>query len=166
MSTELLTETEQYLTFNLGEEQFAVNVSRVREVVEFASITRIPRTPDYMRGVINLRGSVVPVIDMRLKFDMSKTEKTIDTCVVVMELSAENETLVLGALADSVQEVVEFSPDQIEPAPRISTRHHTEFIEGIGKRNNEFVLILDIDRIFSTEELAAIRETDTEEAEQ
>ncbi len=164
MSTELLTETEQYLTFNLGEEQFAVDVSRVREVVEFASITRIPRTPDYMRGVINLRGSVVPVIDMRLKFDMSKTEKTIDTCVVVMELSAENETLVLGALADSVQEVVEFTPDQIEPPPRISTQHHTEFIEGIGKRNNEFVLILDIDRIFSTEELAAIRET--EEAEQ
>jgi purine-binding chemotaxis protein CheW len=111
-----------------------------------------------MRGVINLRGSVVPVIDMRLKFDMPRTEKTVNTCIIIAEVSLDGETVILGALADSVQEVLDFEPEQIEPAPRIGTKLRTEFIRGIGKRDNHFVMILDIDRIFSADELAVVEQ--------
>ena len=103
MPTSTIRETATYLTFTLGEELFAVNVQNVREVLDFTAITKVPRTPDFMRGVINLRGSVVPVIDMRLKFGMSGTEATVDTCVIVMEITLDGETNVIGALADSVK---------------------------------------------------------------
>jgi purine-binding chemotaxis protein CheW len=112
-----------------------------------------------MKGVINLRGSVVPVIDMRLKFGMSVTEKTINTCVIIVEINLDGATTVLGAMADSVQEVFELEADQIEPAPEIGTRLNTEFIKGMGKRNdNDFIIILDIDKVFSSEEVAMVQE--------
>lgn len=156
MSVDNTTETTQYLTFKLDDEVFALDISQVREVLDFTAITKVPRTPDFMRGVINLRGSVVPVVDMRLKFDMSKTEQTVNTCIIIVEINVENERLVLGALADSVQEVIELGPGQIEPAPRIGTRLHTEFIKGMGKRDENFIIILDIDKIFSMDELATV----------
>lgn len=156
MSVDNMTETTQYLTFKLDDEVFALDISQVREVLDFTAITKVPRTPDFMRGVINLRGSVVPVVDMRLKFDMSKTEQTVNTCIIIVEINIENERIVLGALADSVQEVIELGPGQIEPAPRIGTRLHTEFIKGMGKRDESFIIILDIDRIFSIDELATV----------
>lgn len=156
MSVDNMTETTQYLTFKLDDEVFALDISQVREVLDFTAITKVPRTPDFMRGVINLRGSVVPVVDMRLKFDMSRTEQTVNTCIIIVEINIENERLVLGALADSVQEVIELGPGQIEPAPRIGTRLHTEFIKGMGKRDENFIIILDIDRIFSIDELATV----------
>src|SRR5512134_1012159 len=152
MSVTAITETTQYLTFRLEEEIFALDISKVREVLDFTSITKVPRTPDFMRGVINLRGSVVPVVDMRLKFGMSKTERTVNTCIIIVEISVDGDTTVLGALADSVQEVLDLEPQQIEPAPRIGTRLRTEFIRGMGKRDEQFVIILDIDRIFSVDE--------------
>lgn len=152
-----ITETTQYLTFKLDAEVFAVDISKVREVLDFTTVTKVPRTPDFMRGVINLRGSVVPVVDMRLKFGMSETEKTVNTCIIIVEINLDNETTVLGALADSVQEVMDLEPDQIEPAPRIGTRLKTEFIKGMGKKDDHFIMILDIDRIFSSEELAMVQ---------
>jgi purine-binding chemotaxis protein CheW len=112
-----------------------------------------------MRGVINVRGNVVPVVDMRLKFGLSATEKTVDTCIVVMEIRVEEDTTVLGAMVDSVQEVFELEASQIEPPPRIGTRWRTEFIKGIGKRNEELIIILDIDKVFSTAELGIIQES-------
>ena len=160
MSVTDITETRQYLTFKLGEEIFALDVAQVREVLDFTAITRVPRTPEYMRGVINLRGSVVPVVDMRLKFGMTRTERTVNTCIEVVEVTLDGEATVLGALVDSVQEVIELEPDQIEPAPRIGTRLRTDFIKGMGKRDNEFIIILDIDKVFSVEELSMMVQAD------
>lgn len=149
-------ETTQYLTFNLAEEVFAVDVGRVREILEITSITKVPQTPDFMRGVINLRGSVVPVIDLRLKFGMTETERTVNTCIIVVEVTMDGETLVLGSLADSVQEVIEMEVGQIEAAPHIGTHLNTDFIKGMGKHDGRFVMILDIDKIFSATELEQI----------
>ncbi len=151
-----ITEAGQYLTFKLGEEIFALNVGQVREVLDLTTITKVPGTPDFMRGVINVRGSVVPVMDLRLKFGLSRTENTLDTRIIVMELSLEGEVVVLGTLADSVNEVIDLEPNQIEPPPKIGMRWRTEFIKGIGKRNDLFIIILDIDRVFSTDELAIL----------
>ena len=149
-------ESMQYLTFKLEDEVFALDITKVREVLDFTTVTKVPRTPDFMRGVINLRGSVVPVVDMRLKFGMSRTEQTVNTCIIIVEINLDGERLILGALADSVQEVIELEPGQIEPAPRIGTRLSTEFIRGMGKRDDQFIIILDIDRIFSMDELAVL----------
>ncbi|MBN2654059.1 MAG: chemotaxis protein CheW [Nitrospirae bacterium] len=157
MSVNGITETTQYLTFKLDEEIFSVDISKVREVLDFTTVTKVPQTPDFMRGVINLRGSVVPVVDLRLKFGMSRTEKTVNTCVIIVEINIEGEVTVLGALADSVQEVIDLEPDQIEPAPKIGTRLRTDFITGMGKRDNQFIMILDIDKIFSSEEIAVVQ---------
>jgi purine-binding chemotaxis protein CheW len=150
-------ENQQYLTFKLDEEVFALGIDKVREVLDYTSVTKVPQTPDFMRGVINLRGSVVPVVDMRLKFGMAKTEKTVNTCIIIVEINLEGETAVLGALADSVQEVLDLEPHQIEPAPKIGTKLRTEFIRGMGKRGEQFIIILDIDKVFSGEELSAVQ---------
>jgi len=156
MSVTGISETTQYLTFKLDAEVFAVDIAKVREVLDFTSVTKVPRTPDFMRGVINLRGSVVPVVDMRLKFGMTETEKTVNTCIIIVEINLDNEITILGALADSVQEVMDLEPDQIEPAPRIGTRLRTDFIKGMGKKDEHFIMILDIDKVFSSEELAMV----------
>lgn len=153
MSVAGITETVQYLTFKLADEVFALDVAKVREILELTNITKVPQTPDFMRGVINLRGSVVPVIDMRLKFGMSATEQTVNTCIIVVEITMDGDTTVLGALADSVQEVVEMEPEGIEPAPHIGTKLDTDFIKGMGKVDSRFVMILDIDKVFSSDEL-------------
>ncbi len=163
MSVSSITDTKQYLTFRVGEEDFALDVSNVREILEFTSITRVPKTPEYMRGVINLRGSVVPVLDMRLKFGLTEARKTIDTCIIVLEVDIDGEKTVIGALVDSVQEVFELDPQHIEPAPRIGTRLRTDFIKGMGKRDDHFIIILDIDKVFSSEELTAVQELEKNE---
>jgi purine-binding chemotaxis protein CheW len=157
MSVATITETSQYLTFTLDEEFFALDIGKVREVLEFSSVTKVPRTPDFMRGVINLRGSVVPVVDLRLKFGMTRTEKAINTCVIIVEIDVDGDKVILGALADSVQEVLDLEPSQIDPPPRIGTRLDTAFILGMGKRDEKFLILLDINRIFTAEELNAAR---------
>jgi purine-binding chemotaxis protein CheW len=148
----------QYLTFVLEEEVFAVDVARVREILEMPAITKVPQVPDFMRGVINLRGCVVPVIDLHMKFGMQQAEQTVNTCIIVVEVAMDGENIVLGALADSVQEVIEMEPSQIEAAPHIGTHLRTEFLKGMGKHNERFVMILDIDKVFSSVELAAVLE--------
>ena len=158
MSVKGITETTQYLTFKLDKEVFALDISKVREVLDFTTVTKVPRTPDFMRGVINLRGNVVPVVDMRLKFGMSVTEKTVNTCIIITEIEMDGDTTVLGALADSVQEVIDLEPEQIEPAPRIGTRLNTDFIRGMGKRDDHFIMILDIDKVFSADDLSLVQE--------
>lgn len=164
MSVSSINGTRQYLTFQLGEEVFAIDVVNVREILEFNSVTKVPKSPEYMRGVINLRGSVVPVFDMRLKFGMAATDKTINTCIVVVEVSFESEDIIIGALVDSVQEVFELEANQIEPAPRIGTHLRTEFIRGMGKRDDRFIIILDIDKVFSAEEITSVHDmTDEDE---
>ncbi len=157
MSVAGITETVQYLTFKLADEIFAFDVAKVREILEITSITKVPQTPDFMRGVINLRGSVVPVIDLKLNFAMARTEQTINTCIIVVEVNLHGEAIVLGVLADSVQEVVEMEPNLIEPPPKIGTKLNTAFIKGMGKVGESFVMILDIDKVFSAEELTELQ---------
>ena len=144
-----ITETNQYLTFKLDEEYFTVEVTRVREILEFVKITKVPDAPPFMRGMINVRGGVVPVIDLRLKFGMSITERKVTTRIIVLEIVKEGKTLVIGALADAVKEVIELRPEQIVPAPDIGTRWKRELIKGVGSHNEEFVMILDLDKLFS-----------------
>ena len=158
MATATDTVITQYLTFNLGEELFALDIAKVREVLDFTAVTKVPRTPDFMRGVINLRGSVVPVVDLRRKFNMALAENTVNTCIIISEVTVDGDTTVLGALAVSVQEVIDLGPEHIAPAPRIGTKLRTEFIKGMGKQNDRFVIILDIDRVFSADDLALVNE--------
>ena len=157
MDTAVKSATSQYLSFILLDEVFAVDIAKVREVLEYTSVTKIPQMPTYMRGVINLRGGVVPVIDMRLKFGMSETEKTINTCVIITEVYLKGESVILGALADSVQEVFDLLHEDIEPAPKIGTQLDTDFLMGMGKKNGDFILILDIDKVFSMGEKMEIK---------
>ena len=151
-----IVEASQYLTFKLDEELYAVDIVKVREVLEFTAVTKVPRTPDFMRGVINLRGNVVPVVDMRLKLGLTQTEKTVNTCVVITEVDVDGEKTILGALADSVQEVIELDASQIVPPPRMGTRIDTDVIRGMGKRDDHFLIILDIDRVFTVADVRAV----------
>jgi purine-binding chemotaxis protein CheW len=150
------TEGSQYLSFTLDRELFAIDIGRIREVVAFTSATKVPRTPDFMRGVINLRGHVVPVIDLRLKMGLTAIEKTVDTCVIILEVEVDGDRTVVGALADSVQEVVDLTAEQISPPPRMGTRIDTDCIRGIGRREEQFLVILDIDRVLSAGEIRAV----------
>lgn len=158
MKDEQQKETGQFLTFQLEEEVFALDINQIREVLEFNDITKIPQTPEMMRGVINLRGNVVPVIDLKQKFGMGRTEKTVSTCIIIIELLIEDEIVNIGALTDSVSEVINLSDDQVEPPPKIGNRLNAELLKGMGKKDGQFILILDIERIFSTDELSMVQE--------
>ena len=158
MSVKGITETRQYLSFKLDEEDFALDISKVREVLDFTKITKVPQTPDFMKGVINLRGTVVPVVDLNKKFNIKDTQKTVNTRIIIGEVDIEGDQVVLGVLADSVHEVMELEPGSIEPAPKIGTKLNTDFIKGMGKRDEEFVMILDIDKVFSLEELSIVNQ--------
>ena len=151
------TSSLQYLTFTLGDEVFAVDVTKAREVLDFTTVTRVPQTPRFMLGVINLRSSVVPVIDLRLKFGMEAAARTVNTCIIVMDIVVDGEVITVGALVDSVREVLEIGSDGIEPPPRIGTRLKTEFLKGMAGFDDHFVMILDIDRVFSADELALVQ---------
>jgi len=146
--------SRQYLTFLLDGELYAVSVSQVREVLEYNTITKLPRTEAFMKGLINLRGKGVPVIDLRTKFSMPEKEVTKDTSIIVLEVGGEG--LVVGAMADAVQEVVELDEADIEPAPRLGSRLDAEFMAGIGRKDEGFVVILNTDRIFDEEEIAIL----------
>lgn len=152
------TQTAQYITFKLGDELFAINVAQVREVLELSQITRVPTAPDYMRGVVNVRGKAIPVVDLRLKFGLPPVPDTANSRIVVMDLELDGEATVVGGLADSVHEVIELEAGQISPPPRIAMRWRTELIHGMGRRGDDFIIILNIDRVFLTEELALVAE--------
>ncbi|MDR3639832.1 MAG: chemotaxis protein CheW [Humidesulfovibrio sp.] len=164
MAEKNATEISQHLTFTLGKEVFALDIASVREVLELTSITKIPRTPDFMRGVINLRGHAVPVMDLRLKFGMPKAEATVDTCIIIVEVDFEGDRIIMGGMVDSVREVFEIPSDRIEVAPRMGTSISTDYIKGIGKQDDVFIIILDIARIFSAAELALAREAQKDAA--
>jgi len=143
----------QVLTFKLEEEIYGVDIMSVREVLDYTSVTKVPQTPDFMVGVINLRGNVVPVIDLKRKFGLGKTTKTVNTCVIIVEVDIDDESTVLGALADSVQEVVDFEGKVIEDAPKIGTQLNTAFIDGMAKKDDGFVIILNVNSVFTNVEL-------------
>ena len=158
--------TGQYLSFVLAEELYALDIGKVREVLELQSITRIPRMPEHMRGIINLRGNAVPVVDLRMKFGLGETESTVETCIIIVEVQVEGEELVVGALADSVREVFELDTETILPPPRMGSGIDTAFLQGMGKIEERFVMLLDVDRIFSANELTSLAEANDGEASQ
>lgn len=149
--------SKQFLTFKL-EEQFAINVGHVLEVLEYSKITRLPNTPVFMSGVINNRGMVVPIINLRIKFNMEDREASADTSFVIIEINNDDESINVGLLVDSVQEVITFENEQIEPPPRIGMPLDTQYIQGIGKMNDDFIIILNIEKILSSEEIIQLRE--------
>ena len=153
MSEQSNIQSNTYLTFHLDEELYGLNIQSVREVLEFTSITRVPRTASFMRGVINVRGHAVPVMDLRRKFDLHEAEQTIDTCIIIVEVELENESTIMGALVDGVQEVLEIAPEQIEPPPQLGSRIRGRFITGIGKLEEQFVILLNVQELFSQQEL-------------
>ena len=154
--------TNQYLTFVLDAERYALNVTKVREVLEVTTIHHIPHMPDYMKGVTNVRGKVLPVVDLRLKFGMEEIEDTVDTAIIVTEVGSDEDSLTVGCRADAVDQVIDISDENIEPAPRIGTRVDGEFIQGIGKVDDTFVVILRLEKAFGEEELtAAVAQTET-----
>ncbi len=154
-----ITTTSSYLSFTLDGENFAIEVNKSREVLDFINVTKVPHALEYMIGVINVRGSVVPVIDMRMKFGIDQKEQTVNSCIILVELSLQDDDQVVGCLVDSVHEVLEIKPESIEPAPKIGTRWNTEYIRGIGNHNGRFIIILNIDRIFSDADIDMVQKS-------
>ncbi|MFC2138456.1 chemotaxis protein CheW [Bacteroidota bacterium] len=154
-----------YLTFKLGEELFAANVGKVLNILEMTKITEVPKAPEYMKGVINLRGTVLPVVDTKIKFSMGETEHTTNTCILVLDIEMDGDSIHVGAIVDSVQEVLEFEKKQIQPPPSIGSKYKSEFIEGMVKYNDDFIMILNMDLVFSVDELSIMKENTPEEKE-
>lgn len=156
METFQNAKTNSYLTFKIDEEVFAANVSKVLSILELSKITKIPRTPDFIRGVINLRGAVLPIVDLRIKFGLTPTEFTSNTCILVLEITIESTSVKIGALVDSVQEVLEIDDKDILPPPNLGAKYKSEFIEGMFKMESSFIMVLNMDMIFTHDELTVM----------
>jgi purine-binding chemotaxis protein CheW len=146
----------KYLTFYLGDEGYGLEILKVQEIIGMQEITKIPRTPDSVKGVINLRGKVIPVVDLRRKFGMIEQDRTRKTCIIVVQVSREGSGLIMGIIVDEVSEVLNISEDQIEAAPSLGTHVDTHFILGMAKTENAVKILLDIDKVLSTEEMDAL----------
>ena len=144
----------QYLTFHLAGEEYAVGILQVREIITYGTLTKVPHTPPSIRGVINLRGNVVPVVDLGLKFGLTASPVTDRTCIVIVEATINESRTVMGVVADSVSQVISMSEDNILPAPAFGTRVRIDFLRGMGKSGDKFVLVLDIDRVLSADDPA------------
>jgi purine-binding chemotaxis protein CheW len=148
----------QYLSFSLRDTEYAVRILKVKEILQWEETTRVPSTPRSVRGVINLRGQVVPVIDLAAKFGLGTTEPTRLTCILIVEALLEGAPAVVGVMADSVQEVIELGPGDVEPTPAFGTQVRVEFLLGVGKIGKRFVLLIDLDRVISADEKEFARE--------
>ena len=156
-------ELRQYLTFRVGREVFGIGVLTAREILELDQITNVPMMPASIRGVINLRGSVVPVIDLSARFGSKVTEATKRTCIVIVEIGHDGARHNMGLLVDSVSQVVDIRASEIEPPPSFGAKIRTDFIEGMGKLDGRFVILLDLDHVLSMDELSAIAQASAEE---
>ena len=156
------TQHPQYLTFLVGEEEYAVGVLRVREIIQYHAVTRVPRTPEWIRGVINLRGSVVPVVDMAVKFGLPATVPGRCTCIVLVEARVEGERVVMGMIADEVRQVVDLPPDAVQPPPAFGTRVSVDYLEAMGRVDERMVLLLDVDRLLAADQIVAATALDGE----
>lgn len=154
-----IKESGQYLTFQLGEELFAFDVLRTNEVLEVSQVTRIPGASDAMIGVINLRGSVVPVVDLRKRLNMPEIERTIDTSIIIIDTEYGDDKVILGVLVDAARQVIMLDKSQLEPPPKVGMKLNIEYITAIGKSDNKFIILLNSDKIFSEKELIAATET-------
>lgn len=152
-------EGNQYLTFLLGGEMYAIGILSIKEIIEYGQLTEVPMMPGFIRGVINLRGRVVPVIDLKVRFGGTSSDNTKRTCIVIIEMESEGEHQDIGVVVDAVNEVLEILPADIEPAPEFGARLRTDFIRGMGKVNGKFVIILDVNHVLSVDEMSQIAGT-------
>jgi purine-binding chemotaxis protein CheW len=149
----------KYMTFKLANEEYGLGILKVREIIGLMDITRVPRTKEFIRGVINLRGKVIPVVDLRLKFGMERIEATDQTVIIVVQYHSEGQDYTMGILVDEVLEVLSISADQIEPPPDFGSGSlDTDFILGIGKAEKRVIFLLDIGKVLSATELRAVQE--------
>lgn len=150
----------KYLTFRLAEEGYGLEILKVQEIIGLMSITRVPRTPEFIRGVINLRGKVIPVVDLRLKFGFDKKENTDKTCIIVVQVEkTSDESVIMGIIVDEVSEVLDIKAEQIEPAPSFGASVDTDFILGMGKASQKVVMLLDVDKVMSKNEIDTLNMT-------
>jgi purine-binding chemotaxis protein CheW len=156
MAAEIIQGLNSYFTFRLGSELFAVNIGHVTKILGLSEITRVPNSPKYFRGIINLFGDVLPVFDGRLKFGFPETENTRNTCILVFVFELDGQVVSSGIIVDSVEKVLVFEPEQIKPAPTVGKGFNNEYINGITSINDEFVIILNLEKIFSEEEISLI----------
>ncbi len=154
-SADPLTNNE-YLTFIISGEIFAVSIMRVKEIIEYRELTHVPMVPEFISGAINLRGSVVPVINLAIKFGLASAPVNRRTCVVIIETELDGETTVMGVLVDKVLQVLDIAEQNIEPAPKLGVKIRTDFIEGMGKVDENFVIILSIDKVLSEDEISVL----------
>lgn len=150
--TELKSQAEQYLTFTLGHNVFAIETNMVREVLEYPRITKVPRLPHYLTGVINLRGGIVSIIDLHVMLAADIIDQTADTCIIIVEVKTEHDSFKTGLIADSVQEVVDYQPNEIEPPPVLGTKINPAFMLGIVSKEDQYVIILNIERVLAVVE--------------
>lgn len=156
MTNSLRATSGKYLTFKLANEDYGLEILKVQEIIKLMEITAVPRTPEYVKGVINLRGKVIPVMDLRLKFGLSETDPTEKTCIIVVQISRENSLITIGIIVDEVSEVVDIQESAIEPAPSFSTQIETSFILGMAKVRESVKILLDIDRVLTTGEMRTV----------
>ena len=154
--TSMTEKQGKYLTFSLAEEEYGIGILKVKEIIGMMSITSVPRTPAFVRGVINLRGKVIPVMDLRLKFDMEEMDYTDRTCIIVVEISGQSETVQIGIVVDSVSEVLNIKAEDIEDAPTFGTTLDTDYILGMAKVGKGIKILLDIDRVLNKEDLFSL----------
>jgi len=159
---EKIEATKSFLSFKLAEEHFAIEVMKIMEILEVPKITKVPHAPDFLVGVVNLRGGVLPVIDARIKFGLRPIEMTVDTCILVLSIGLNDETVTVGAMVDSVSEVFEMEEKHIQPSPSIGSKYRAEFIQGMIKEKDQFMMLLDIDKVFSSQELESLADNQQE----
>ncbi|RUO42444.1 chemotaxis protein CheW [Idiomarina aquatica] len=153
---EITVDSLKILTFVLDDELFAIEISGIQEVLEFKGATKVPKTPPFMLGVINLRGKVIPIVDLREQFELGKKPRTVDTCVIIVQVTIDGEETPLGILADAVKEVLEVPMSEINPPPRIGNKINSAYIFGMAKIEEEFVILLRLAKIFSADELQSV----------
>jgi purine-binding chemotaxis protein CheW len=154
----------QYLTFLTAGEEYAISLTKVREIIEYDTVTTVPNTPPWISGVTNLRGRVIPVVDLAVKFGLPPSRISKFSCIIITDVMFQGESLTMGVLADSVSQVLDLSDAEIEKTPRFGTRVKTEYLVGMGALGKKFCLILDIDKVLSAEEMLAVTESVIEEA--
>ena len=156
-------EQQQYLTFLLGDEMFAIGILSIREIIEYGFVTAVPMTPPFIRGVINLRGAVVPVVDLALRFDRSARPNSRRTCIVIVDIESDGGNQEMGVVVDAVNEVLEIPPGDIEPPPEFGARIRSDFIRGMGRIDGKFVIVLDVNRILQVDEVAVMAQIGRQE---
>jgi purine-binding chemotaxis protein CheW len=161
-AAEFVVDSSQYLTFQLSGETFAIGILSIKEILEYVSLTQVPLMPAFIRGVMNLRGSVVPVIDLSLRFGREKTVVAHRTCIVIIEVASEGQTIYIGALVDTVHEVLAIPDSEIEPSPQFGCKIRADFLAGMAKVEDRFVMLLNVDKVLSEDEMALLTEMKSE----